>query len=490
MARLATTLLFFSALFVYGVQCSKTAEADASDVHTVSGNADFEALVAENDFVVVEFYAPWCGHCKKLAPEWEKAATTLKEDKATVKLAKCDATEDENKDLATRFDIKGYPTLKIFRNGDTVGEEYKGPREAEGIVKFLKKQSGPASVLLTSKDQVEDFLKADAAVVGLLSSLEGSKEFDAFTFAAKALREDLVFAHTTDASILDGMTAPSVVLFKTYDDPKLTYEGAMVGVPLVEWLNKKSLPIITELDQTPKNRDALRKLFASPLPKAIFFAKYESEGTEEMKEALRTVAQANEGEMHFVQADASTNEGALKFFGMTEEQLPSIVVHDTAADLKYVNHNVQPGAIASWINDFKAGKVEVHVKSEEIPEPNDEAVVTVVGKNFKELVDDTDKDVFIEFYAPWCGHCKKLAPIWEEVAEHFKDNSKLVIAKMDSTANDVSSKMFTVKGFPTLYYKKAGESEAISYSGDRSKADLINFVNKHATSMPISKEEL
>lgn len=60
-------------------------------------------------------------------------------------LAKVDANAEENKELASQFDVKGFPTIKILRNGGKDAQEYKGPREADGIVTYLKKQVGPAS---------------------------------------------------------------------------------------------------------------------------------------------------------------------------------------------------------------------------------------------------------------------------------------------------------------------------------------------------------
>lgn len=65
-------------------------------------------------------------------------------------LAKVDANEAENKDLASEFEVKGFPTIKILRNGGKNVQEYKGPRDADGIVDYLKKQSGPASVEIKS----------------------------------------------------------------------------------------------------------------------------------------------------------------------------------------------------------------------------------------------------------------------------------------------------------------------------------------------------
>lgn len=97
-----------------------------------------ERVMKSKEIWMVEFYAPWCGHCKTLEPEYKSAATQLRGQK--VNLALVDATAEE--ELARRFEIKGFPTLKIFNYGlqnkkDSKAHEYNGGRTAKDIVDYL-----------------------------------------------------------------------------------------------------------------------------------------------------------------------------------------------------------------------------------------------------------------------------------------------------------------------------------------------------------------
>ena len=102
--------------------------------------------------------------------------------------------------------------------------------------------------------------------------------------------------------------------------------------------------------------------------------------------------------------------------------------------------------------------------------------------------------------APWCGHCKQLAPIWDQLAEHFQNNEDVTIAKMDSTKNEVEG--ISIEGFPTLkFFPKGADKEvslgggwqvgengtlsllvcpvqAVDYKGDRTLDELIKFVEE------------
>merc|ERR1712032_615452 len=95
-----------------------------------------------------------------------------------------------------------------------------------------------------------------------------------------------------------------------------------------------------------------------------------------------------------------------------------------------------------------------------------------VGSTFESVVKDPKRDVFVEFYAPWCGHCKKLEPVYREVAKKLEAVASLSIAKIDATANDVVD--VDVEGFPTIkLWRAEHKDDPLDYDGDR---DVDSFV--------------
>lgn len=124
--------ILFRAVLLLAVTLHQTAWAlyDKSDAVIELTPANFESRVTDSDDIwIVEFFAPWCGHCKSLVPEYKKAATALK---GIVKVGSVDA--DAHRELGGRFGVKGFPTIKIFAKNKKSPIDYSGPRNAQGLI--------------------------------------------------------------------------------------------------------------------------------------------------------------------------------------------------------------------------------------------------------------------------------------------------------------------------------------------------------------------
>ncbi|KAG5084286.1 hypothetical protein AAZX31_19G215100 [Glycine max] len=142
----------------------------ASSVVVLSPNNFDEVVFDETKDVLVEFYAPWCGHCKALAPIYEKVAAAFNLDKDVV-IANVDA--DKYKDLAEKYGVSGYPTLKFFPKSNKAGENYDGGRDLDDFVAFINEKCGTyrdgkgqltskAGIIASLDDLVKEFVSADS----------------------------------------------------------------------------------------------------------------------------------------------------------------------------------------------------------------------------------------------------------------------------------------------------------------------------------------
>jgi len=107
--------------------------------------------------------APWCGHCKALAPEYAKAAKMLKEEGSEIRMAKVDATAET--DLAQRYSVSGYPTIKLVRGADKEPVEFTAGRMAEDFVAWLKKKTGPPAQMVDSVEAAKLLVEKNEVVV-------------------------------------------------------------------------------------------------------------------------------------------------------------------------------------------------------------------------------------------------------------------------------------------------------------------------------------
>ncbi|KAB5584659.1 hypothetical protein PHYPO_G00110050 [Pangasianodon hypophthalmus] len=439
--------------------------------------SNFDEALEAHPNLLVEFYAPWCGHCKALAPEYAKAAGILKGEGSGIRLAKVDATEET--ELAQEFGVRGYPTIKFFKGGEkATPKEYTAGRQADDIVNWLKKKTGPAATALSEVTQAESLIADnEVAVIGFfkVSVSDGAK---AFIKAAEAI-DDIPFGITSDDAVFSKfeVTKDGVVLFKKFDEGRNTFDGELTKENLLSFIKANQLPLVIEFTE-----QTAPKIFGGDIKSHILlFVPKASEDFQEKLDHFKKAAEGFKGKILFIYIDSEVedNQRILEFFGLKKEECPAlrlITLEDEMTKYKPESSEITAENIVTFCTAFTEGKLKPHLMSQDIPDDWDKNPVKVlVGRNFEEVVFDTTKNVFVEFYAPWCGHCKQLAPIWDQLGEKYKDHADIVVAKMDSTANEIEA--VKVHSFPTLKFFPAGDDrKIIDYSGERTLEGFTKFL--------------
>jgi len=386
--------------------------------------ANYQAAMQRYEILLVKFYAPWCGHCKTMAPEWGKAAKALKAAKSKVTLAKLDATVAI--EAAESAKVNAFPTIKMFRKGKA--SDYTGGRTEAEIVEWVTKKSAPAyRVLATVADVQALQAKHECVVVGVYADkasphAKGFKQMAADVLVDSAVGLAVASTEVVRAHLGVGGGAAAgdaVVALKTFDEGRnelpLTAGDGFDLAATREFIASSCTPLVQEFSQK-----RAKKVAQLPIKQHVLLfsdADADADAHARRLAALRSVAASFRGQALALTVAASETR-VLDFFGVPRTALPTLFVADKAHPTGVKKYPF-PGpagrlddaeAVRAFVAAALRGEVAPFLKSEPVaPEDVTGAVVIVKGASFADVVLNNEKDVFVEFYAPW--YVRELLPL-------------------------------------------------------------------------------
>ncbi|OXA56783.1 Protein disulfide-isomerase A4 [Folsomia candida] len=426
---------------------------------------NFTQFMESKPLVMVLFYAEYCKHCVQIKPEYIKAASVLKE--YGIPLTQIDGVN--NKEIADEFKVSGWPTLYTFRYGRAF--QYKGTRDANGIITYMKDQQKSPSDLCKTMQEMENRIdRYHPTIIGVFSSKK-SPFYNEFLAVANYLREEpLKFIHTFDKSTIGKnlgvedeaviVRKPTVFLSDYEKSEAILTDATKTGDDIAEFIRKTYRPLVGQ--RTKKNQVYFYSV--RPLVVIYYDANFDHQFTV-----------ANEDEF--------------------EQELQAVKLDDSGVDVNVVwydknriKYKMDPvddfdgSDLRKFVNQVQDGLLKPVWKSQPIPAKQEGPVANLVANSFSSEVLTTpgDRDVVFYIYAPWCGHCKKFDAIYKKLAKEL-GNDRLWFAKMDGTANDLPPG-FDIKGYPTVFFIAAYKKhEPKLYEGDRSTSHFREFIKKEST---------
>ena len=348
---------------------------------------------------------------------------------------------------------------------------------------WILKRVGPPSVEVTC-DKLRQHVSETKLAVAYFGD-SGEKEFkDVFLGATKnpTIGDKYQFYHTSDkecATAFGARTLPAVAVFRTFEPSPVLYQGALWDSnELAIWMSEVSVPDLIDFSE-----DYIEQIFGQRKA-AIFLFRSPEQSSSDFVATFTAAATALKGEILFVVSGITEGiqSRLAEFIGV--DATPALRILDPNNNM---NKYTYPGQLSEltqdslkrFISDFKAGHLKPFLKSQDVPADNSQPLKVLVGTTFNKLVVDSDDEVFVKFHAPWCGHCKKMAPDWEQLAAELQHVSGLVIAEFDATLNEVDG--LEVQGFPTLkFYALGQKSEPIPYDDERDIDHFRSFLKEHS----------
>ena len=289
---------------------------------------------------------------------------------------------------------------------------------------------------------------------------------------------DHIYGHVKDEEVMKkyGVKPSTIVMFTSHDEKVHFSEGKIDDNTIKKLNTLHKYPYL--MDQYDGGR-----LFQYNKKPVVFINLKDDDRKKYDKYFFELAKKYRKNELYFSLFNGEKFPSYEEYIAHPDNNFPKVAIIDTQYDdihKWYLNGTFNENKMNQFIEDYVKGKFKASIKSEEIPKEQKE-VFKVVGNTFMKDVIENDKDVFVKFYSPHCGHCKKLEPTYIELGKRFEKLKDYVrIAEFNMLANTLEYE--NINGYPTLLFYPKGKKnqKGIQYNGDRSLNDMTNFIVRNA----------
>lgn len=286
------------------------------------------------------------------------------------------------------------------------------------------------------------------------------------------------------------INVPGIVMFMPHDERFAIFDGDMTDIHAVDkWISARRTPMAMRL--TPDTAEKILGTGPEKTPVLFLISREEQPQLEkDLKEAVRKLR--GRVLVCFSGLGSQIEKRLADVAGVDEEAGPVITMIEThsgngpfhtAKKYRIDPKGLSVESVTKFISDYEKGVLKPWLKSEPEPSAEDaaaEVVGVLVGSNFVDVARDENTDVLVDFYAPWCGHCRKFEPNYKALAKKLKHVKTLKIMKLDATRNEVEG--LSIMGFPTIILFPAGKGKSeIAYQGSRQPDDMARWLQDHCT---------
>ncbi|KAA0183445.1 hypothetical protein HAZT_HAZT002783 [Hyalella azteca] len=329
--------------------------------------------------VMLNFYADWCRFSQMLSPVWDELADKVNAqfpEPGRVAIGKVDC--ERQQDIASRFHITKYPTLKLLRNGQVVKKEYRGQRTADALAEFVAEQLKDPVVLIKSIEDVNVAKKDNKRTVfGFFESQMQEIQISNFKKLSLALKDDCKFFMGTGEPVekLHPPGMPVVTFVGSASDEDDTFLGDLSSYPeLLAWATDRCIPLVREI--TFANAEELTE---EGLPFLILFhAPDDLESPKAFRSVVERELTDEKTNVNFLIADGIQFAHPLHHLGKDKKDLPLIAIDSFRHMYLFKDYSSmdKPGALKQFLADLYSGKLhqEFHYGPMDPPEQQTQPV--------------------------------------------------------------------------------------------------------------------